>query len=725
MRIINNFYPILKQRKYFVCYLLVTFSVIFCSNIVMHLILSPKVTDYKEVFIKSSDGYQVNGSQFTRISEDPKLYISYEEESIQGIRLEFEKPLMSDMNMQIYFPDANLSYAEDNSMFVTIPADNTEVEIDIPSGNYGVLRLDIDGDFQLKRIMGNFLEGRVFLYSVKSIRLIVWGVCFLFSFLLCGILYHIPILRKGVKNGCCYFSECVFGCITLKMILKVLVILLLNVFVSLGVEFVASFIRDDSSFNIKEFYIICAFLFVVFTMIRGKKWYSDRIEFIVGGVILIFGITFSLVMPVSNGLSWDDEIHYSNIITKARFNSEYRSYAEYQLPKSYQKIIYNPSEYERKAQEINREEYNQLYQSGKYIETGKESFSIKDVGYIPAVIGTWISWGLCLSFTDTIILTRIINVLFFAVMISLSMKNVKSGKMLIAVFALIPTVFFLASSFSYDTWLTVMLIYGFSRYFRELQNREEPLTWGRFFGIFIPLTLALGPKIVYAPLLFLTAYMPKSKFKDKKWHYAYRACFICVAAVMAAVLCYVASGRYDLGMGDTRGGETVNAMQQLLYIKTNFGEFYSTLRTFLKGYFSYENSVSYLTFMAYMGVVSLQWIPLLLLFFTALTDRLGEDAKTIPVLSKLFAVVMYVMIGAICAVVMYISFTPVGSTQIAGCQGRYILPAVLPVLYMISRFGGRIEVLRKVKAVYYNMILIGISAAFLMYNLWVNCAVKY
>ena len=175
MRIINDFYPILNQRKYFVCYLLVTFSVIFCSNIVMHLFLSPKVTDYKEVFIKSSDGYQVDGLQFTRISEDPKLYISYEEESIQGIRLEFEKPLMSDMNMQIYFPDANLSYAEDNSMFVTIPADNTELEIDIPSGNFGVLRLDIDGDFQLKRIMGNFSEERVFLISVKSIRLIVWG----------------------------------------------------------------------------------------------------------------------------------------------------------------------------------------------------------------------------------------------------------------------------------------------------------------------------------------------------------------------------------------------------------------------------------------------------------------------------------------------------------------------------------------------------------------------
>lgn len=723
MKKINFFYPLIKQKKYFICYLVAVFCLVFVSNIFLHIFTYESEDSYVQAEINHTSGYEVNGNEFIPINEDPQLYIRYSQDSINKLRFELDEPLQEDTKLQIYYPDKNKQYSEEHSSFFNLPAGKAAIDLDIPTGEHGVLRLDINSRFKLSRILLT-VNFRTFYYARTKLVLACWCACFVIAYFFCGIFYHIFLLRKFLYKEYVKFYDNVYSKITLKRILSVLYLILPAILISVVLEFVSSIVTGKA-YNIKEFYIFACVFVIILSFIKFRNYYKCKIELVVMLFLLLCGITFSFVMPISVGISWDDHLHYSNAVQDARIN---QSHNKFQSAENHFTINLLYDEYERSVRQERDTERNELYRSGQTDRIPEQlihSFSIKDLGYIPAIIGTWISWGLCLPFTGTIILTRIINVLFFAIMIYLSMKNVKSGKMLIAIFALVPTVFFLASSFSYDTWLTVLLIYGFSRYFRELQHREEKLTWGRFLGIFVPLFLALGPKMVYAPILFLTAYMPNDKFKEKKWCYAYRGCFVFAAAVMVAVLCYVASGRYDMGVGDTRGGETVNAMQQLMYIKSNFSEFRTTLITFLKDYFSYAKSADYLTFMAYMGINSMQWISVSLLFFTALTDRTLQDRKTIPIISKISAVFMYIVIGAICAIVMYIAFTPVGLTTINGCQGRYILPAVLPVLYMITRFGGKVVVRQKVKAEYYNMALIGISVIFLMYNLWINCAVKY
>ena len=722
---INRIYTKIRENKtcFTFSYVIIMLLFIFCSNIVMHLVLSPAEEQFKEVTIDFSNGYQIAGNHYTSVSDDPQLYIKYNAESIWGLAFDFATPLSKDVSMQIYYPDENQNYTEENSAFFTLPANQNQVELEIPEGHYGVLRLDINGDFQINHISGKTHQ-RYYIHASLRHQVNIWFFCLMAAFLTNLFVFY--LFNERLCNWFTKINIKIRSVISKKTLIQVLITIAGVACAGLISESLLSLLKNDS-FNIKECYILCMVILLILSFWKKKQWYLKKMELTVAGILLLCGITFSFVMPVSLGVSWDDESHYARMISDARLNSGLKNAAEDTLIQTHVKAIFDVSEYKRDVQQKHRTEYNDVYASGQHSEEEKEpyKFQVYDLGYIPAIIGTWISWGLCLSFSGTIILTRIINVLFFAIMIYLSMKNVKSGKMLIAMFALVPTVFFLASSFSYDTWLTVLLIYGFSRYFRELQHREDPLTWGRFLGIFIPLFLALGPKVVYAPLLFLTAYMPKEKFKEKKWCYAYRACFLLAAFVMVAGLCYIASGRYNMGIGDTRGGETVNATQQLLYIKTNFSQFFSTLVSFLAGYFSYSNSATYLTFMAYMGMTTLQWIPILLLGFTAVTDRVSEDKKLVPLASKFLAVILYVVIGAICAISMYIKFTPVGLAQINGCQGRYILPAVLPVLFLISRFGGKTIVRQKVKAEYYNMALIGISVLFLMYNLWVNGAVKY
>lgn len=723
MTFFKRFYPLTQAARYIISYLIAFGGLIFITNILFRSFYYEIELPYVKAQIEHSSGYQINGNEYSPVNEDPQLYINYSQESVNKIRLELSSPLQADTAMQIYYPDAGKNYAEERSSFFTLPAGEMAVDLEIPKGEFGVLRLDINGYFKLSQILLT-VKDKNLLYARTNY---LWGcrcLCIFAAFLFCGILYQINPIRKLFRKWYDRLFANINAEKTRKKIVTILKWMGLSVVIGLLIEFAISALFGKP-FNSKEFYIIIFITVFVLSLIKLRDFYKQKIEFAAMLVLFLSGIVFSFVQPVSAGVSWDDQIHYANTVQDARLglnkNKIYAAESDFatRVPLT---------EYDRSLRKERDNNQNELYRSGETVTTPynlQHSMQIKDLGYLPAIIGTWISWGLCLSFTGTIIFTRIINALFFSVMVYLSMKNVKSGKMLIAVFALVPTVFFLASSFSYDTWLTVLLIYGFSRYFRELQHREEPLTWGRFLGIFIPLFLALGPKVVYAPLLFLTAYMPKEKFKDRKWCYAYRACFVFAALVIVAGVCYIASGKYDLGIGDTRGGDTVNAMQQLAYIKTNFGEFCITLVNFLKEYFSYSRSTDYLTLMAYLGNINLPWIPITLLLFTAITDRISQDRKTIPIASKISAVFMYIVIGAICAVSMYIMFTPVGLGTINGCQGRYILPAMLPVLYMLTRFGGKVIVKQKIKAEYYNMALIGISVLFLMYNLWINCAVKY
>ncbi len=717
----NSCSQIIKGLAY---YLVIAFFLVFLGNILMHILTTHENADYSKLMVARTSGYLVEGNCYTVTDEDPQMYLSVENISgaISCVHIDFAEPLAQDAFIQVYYPDSQGGYSEARAVTCQQPAGSENADILFESGTYSEIRIDVDASFCLEAVYGNNVVFRT-IYSIIDIRYIVWSMCFVLAAVICFLLWRIDTIKRMINRLELKIKDTMKKSNLSKNLLMFGIGILSSVICGSLLESVLSFFRNRS-YNPKEAVIFGTLLFFIYSVLFMRDLYRQKIEFMTAFLILLAGISFSVVMPVSLGLSWDDETHYISTIQCARGLSNTLMVADNKMKDMYVQTIMNKEEYTKDIQNERIEFYDDLYDTGDVVATDY-TFSITSIGYLPAVFGTWISYGLCLTFSHSIIFIRIFNVLFMAVMIFLSMKNVKTGKMLFAVFAFVPTVFFLASSFSYDTWLTIMLIYGFSRYFKELQDRETPLTFGRFLGIFVPLILALGPKFVYAPLLFLTAHMPRSKFREKKWAYAYYACFVAAAVAIAAVIVYVASGNYDLGTGDLRGGEGVSAMGQLMYIKSNGGQFVKTLFEFLKVYFSYENSAQYLTFMAYMGLVNMPYIPIAILVFAALTDRGEVDRRCLPVISKVSAVIMYILIGAICATAMYIGFTPVGLNTVNGCQGRYILPAVLPVLYMVTRFGGRTIVRSKMKPEYYNIALLAVSIIFLMYNLWTNVAVKY
>jgi|GEM_PF-5918653 len=308
-----------------------------------------------------------------------------------------------------------------------------------------------------------------------------------------------------------------------------------------------------------------------------------------------------------------------------------------------------------------------------------------DIGYIPGAVGMRIG----LLFTDDasilFMIARIANALTYIAVCFFAVKYAIRYKMIFAVTALMPTAMLLANSCSYDFIVNGFMFLYFSLLMTEMLTPEKKLTSGRAIVIALSLFAACAPKAVYIPIAGLLLFLPKSKFASKKQHTAFNFAVIAVfLAVLATFLIPFLAGAP--GYNDTRGGEGVNSSAQLAFILSNPLTYARYLFTFI-----YENFGRWLQGMfssfAYCGSVtpSMAMCIALLPIYTGLTDvpAVSKDVPTLAFWRKsiLFACVLAVIIF-ICTS-LFIAFTEVGATSIAGVQSRYfiaLIPAMLVLL---------------------------------------------
>ena len=122
----------------------------------------------------------------------------------------------------------------------------------------------------------------------------------------------------------------------------------------------------------------------------------------------------------------------------------------------------------------------------------------------------------------------------------------------------------------------------------------------------------------------------------------------------------------------------------------------SILNSFLFGTYLTLPSVSDATInLAYLGVLSTELpifealVPLFLLA-VMLTDNNGYERKKLSIGVSLWSLFLFaVTLFGICTA-LYLSFTAVGLTTVAGVQPRYLLPLVLPLGVFV--FNARIKI---------------------------------
>ena len=433
----------------------------------------------------------------------------------------------------------------------------------------------------------------------------------------------------------------------------------------------------------------CSFLVICFVR---KKDFCQKLENVFLATIIPIGLMLIIVQPPLTFFSWDDQNHYQNTFYLLDSNIEWDQVSNsFMTPFPFQiDSIDSLEEQEEIIKYLNQS-------SNNIFSIENRSFFVKysEAGYILPSIGLHISRFLHLPFSICFRIGKIINLLFYALVVFLAIKNVKIGKRIMMVIGLLPTTVYMACQYSYDPPITAAILLGFSYLINVLVDKNTKMDLKNTFLILIPLIFASFIKAVYAPLVLTVLFIPKERFVNDKQAKMFKLSilFIFVLLVSTFVLPTLTSPNV---VGDLRGGETSESGQLATILHHPFG-YMMVLKNTMFDQFMYKFfSKEILTNFAYVGFLNdnLYYIYLLLLLFVSFTDT--DKKYDIKSYEKIFLFLFILGIILLIWTSLYMSFTDVGSSVINGVQPRYFIPLLFPLIicfrfsniknYFLSRY---------------------------------------
>lgn len=459
--------------------------------------------------------------------------------------------------------------------------------------------------------------------------------------------------------------------------------------------------------------LLLAIVIFGFRKRAGKKpeQFFAVVALIVGGMLI-------RISPATLGIMVDDETHYARVLAEANLFDGSRLDVENKLLDEFTQSVYGKLAYDRESRNAYYAELNAMYEGKNVVSPNVLTHGIWSVAYIPSAIGTIIGQGLSLSFVHVFMLGKFFNLLCYVILFYFAIKKISYGKVLLATFGMLPTSIFMASNYSYDPWLIGFTVLAYAYFFYEIQNPEKKLETKNLVLMLVFLIIGCMPKAVYCVLGLPFLFMPKDKFSSKKqrmWYYLP----ILLAGLSLVLTFLVPMLKNGLGQGDLRGGEGINATAQLAYILEYPGRYIKVLFHFLADYVSVGKAFTYMQNYFYFGYGSCTGIVFATLIVVAFLSKRDSRGMTIPV--RISGVFASFLAAAACATVMYIVFTPVAAETVLGCQGRYILPAVIPFLVSISP--DRIE--NRINPHAFAIVPPMIMAATFMYNIYTMSVALY
>lgn len=106
-------------------------------------------------------------------------------------------------------------------------------------------------------------------------------------------------------------------------------------------------------------------------------------------------------------------------------------------------------------------------------------------------------------------------VLVYSLCCYFAMKRLHSGKMILAVVAMFPTSLFIASNYSYDTWVIGFVMIGMAYFVGNCQEEGVVSTKDTVIMV-IAFAIAIIPKQIYLAFLIIPFLMKRNKIENKK-----------------------------------------------------------------------------------------------------------------------------------------------------------------------------------------------------------------
>lgn len=629
---------------------------------------------------------------YTILNDDPQLIFSLNGQPTEYIKLSIRSSCETDVDFEVYTAVSPYQFSADKCYRGTIFKGQTSTIVDIPRGEYYSLRFDINTaevSFESLELYDGQPNVVPFVPEYS-----VWDyICVIF----------IPIITAALI----WFVECktnfcqkAFDCIKQNKLKIVEFIVFSTVAMLLAalIETIIGLVSDYGLFNLYRWVFLAgaAELIVVFAL--GYKSLKQEPEKVFLPVVLILGLVMLFGSPIKH-ICWDLDSHYKWAIGNSYSGTSYFTAADTNLIYANSKSLYS-SDF---CLESYQDDLESLEQADEIlVEQRNEPFILS---HLPAGVFISVARLFNASFAVKYNMGRLSYLLIYAIACYFAIRKIKSGKMILSVICLFPTSIFLATNYAYDWCVTAFSILGTSYFVSELQQPDKKITVTETLIMCLSFAVAASAKLVYIILMGIALFMCKN-WKTSKDRKKYYLIFSVILAVVFAW--FLITSFFEIsGTGDTRGGN-VNPSEQLKLILSNPWAYAKLLIKFLVPYLSIDGTHNYISNFAYLGLGNTWKVFLVLLGVTVLTDADNKIKFKIPVFIKCCSVVLFIGMAALIATALYIAFTPVGQDTISGCQPRYIIPLLAPLLLLVS--GQRINIVKN-KSVYNGVVLAGSSIA--------------
>ncbi len=472
---------------------------------------------------------------------------------------------------------------------------------------------------------------------------------------------------------------------------------------------------NQLTFDWKRYFLFAAALTAVWFLLFDRKRFLQHIAIPVFFIILFTGLTE--IMAHGLGKSGNDEqIHFANVYQMAYSGKDYL-----QTPAYYQYYALEvlggdtPEEAELIA------EYMDTLSGPSFAQEKDYPFTTlpQRIGHIGMAFIWRIGNAFGIPFSNCIFLADLANLLIYAVCMSAAVQICRTGRSLMLFLGLMPTPIFISAHLTYNATLMGFVALSFALYSKEY-GEEAPLNKSRATAMLFFAVTGILIKAVYFPLILCFMILPKYKFQSLRGKITYNAIILIasIAVLASFLLPLMFSPAGANPYTDPRGGAT-DANAQISSVMSHPYSYIAILfRQFALHFYDYHLGKEAWTYFAYGGYYQ-GW-----LLFVVSTAIIGigllagsvEDAAKNVIPMKIgtfsFALIAEMLVYS----ALYVSFTPVGTTDIIGVQGYYMIPLVWPLILILwNRKLGDLLHIRKMlgQSGWYGMTL-GLSTLLLV-----------
>lgn len=287
-----------------------------------------------------------------------------------------------------------------------------------------------------------------------------------------------------------------------------------------------------------------------------------------------------------------------------------------------------------------------------------------------------------------IYLGRIINILIFILIGYISIKKIPFGKLLLAIYMLVPIMFQQNASFSADVIVNSVSIY-FIVNLLSLLVREEDIDKKECIKYCV-LSAILGvAKIVYAPIIGIGLLLLQNKNINKK-----KKILLIAISIGVGAFCAIASYAVSLGyssatesLSEYNALNNINTSEQIKSILKNPTLAITALCNDWK-----NNTFEYIKMcigskLGWLDIFPNEGMIVLYLIIILATIAYENNAYQLNKVQKGWIITIGVGMILLIQLSMYIGCTPIGSTWgVGGVQGRYFIPVyILFLLCLCSK----------------------------------------